>query len=123
MGKARSITGFGPTVLSLASTGSGDWQKFGPFWGQNISAFAIFGDSATSEACILEGTLTTSSTGAVQTLFTFGDVGAAGQVTGPLTSTQAFNYAFVRLTSTELSTGSTSSTISVFFVANGGGGQ
>ena len=127
MGKARSITGFGTTKLSLSgsSVSTGAWIKFGPFLGNNLTAFANFTDAATSQSCTLEASLTTESTGAYQDLIFFGNLTtAAGTVSdGPKNSTFATStnmYNYVRITTTALASSGTMA-VDVFFAANSGG--
>ena len=127
MGKARSITGFGTSKLSLSgsSVSTGAWLKFGPFLGSNLTGHANFTDAATSQACTLEASLTTESTGAFEDLIFFGDLttAAAAVAFGPknstfTTSTNMYNY--VRITTTSLASTGTMA-VDVFFAANSGG--
>ena len=127
MGKARSISGFGTTKLNLsaASSANGDWIKFGPFFGPNMSAYANFADAATSQAAVLEACLTTESTGSWVDLVTFGDLttAAAAVAFGPKNSTftnssQMFNS--VRITTTALASTGTMN-VDVYFASVDGG--
>ncbi len=127
MGKARSITGFGPTSLTLSGTSSenGPWIKFGPFSGKNLTGFASFTDAATSQAAVIEGTLTTASTAAFQDIINFGDLTtASGTVSdGPKNSTLAAStnmFGFVRITTTSLASTGTMA-VTVTFAASAGG--
>ena len=127
MAKARSISGFGTTKLNLSGTSSenGEWIKFGPFFGPNMSGFANFTDAATSQAAVLEACLTTESTGSWVDLINFGDLTtAAGAVAfGPKNSTftnssQMFNA--VRITTTSLASTGTMA-VDIWFASVDGG--
>ena len=125
--KARSITGFGTTKLSLSGTSSenGPWIRFGPFLGSNLTGHANFTDAVTSQACTLEASLTTESTGAFEDLIFFGDLttAAAAVAFGPKNSTFTTStnmYHYVRITTTSLASTGTMA-VDVYFAASAGG--
>lgn len=128
MSKSRTITGFGPTKLvigagSTVTAVAGPWIKFGPFSGRSVTAFAVAGDTATSNAMRLDFALTTESTvSAASAACTFGDLtSASGSSYGPKRSTGdmvfADNFAFVRAYSSEHSVMSTGRVNTIWLVA------
>ena len=129
MAKSRTITGFGATKLSLSGTSSenGEFIRFGPFFGPNMSAFSSFADAATSQAAVLEACISTQSTAMIVDLINFGDLttDASASTTkfGPKNSTlagssQMFNY--VRITTTALASTGTMS-LNIWFASVDGG--
>lgn len=109
MAKQRSVTGFGPTVLSLSTTGYGSWQRFGPFKGTNFAAQGIFTATSAGDRCVVQGSLTTASTGGAFTLVTL-----KSSVKTMVFSTNSNLAAFVRLHSTHLKA---SGTVAAHFAA------
>lgn len=86
MPKDRVITGFGPTNLTVISTGAatkaGTWVQFGPITGKNLGIMATFSATSAGQSVWLQGLMgTTASTNArniaqrkssQKTLFTMG---------------------------------------------------
>jgi len=103
MAKDRTITGFGPTALSLTHTASTatasintGWKKWGPYRANSLDSMMVF-DAATSGVFgKLEGALTTASTKSWVTLDTHdgADTPAASR------STSVAILGYVRLSST-----------------------
>jgi hypothetical protein len=103
MGKDRTITGFGPTALTLTHTPStatasinSGWKKFGPFKANTIDMAMVFNAATSGTMAKLEGALTTAST---QTWLTL-DSHDGADATAVSRSTQVNILGYLRLSST-----------------------
>lgn len=123
MSKNRTITGFGPAKITIASTtitSTTSWLKFGPFSGPTLTGAAKFYDSATSQSIRIDVAFTTDSTSHyVKSIMPFGDLtSGSGSSFGPKRSSgAAANYCYVRAVSTELSIMSSARKGEVWLVA------
>jgi hypothetical protein len=110
MAKDRVITGFGPSSVTVSSTGNTGWIRFGPFVGNTFGMRPVF--SATSVgggAVVTQGQLHAGASSGLSTAGAITLIAArnSSQSGTQLKSTSALLVSWVRFRSTELASGET----------------
>jgi hypothetical protein len=104
MSKHRSITGFGPAAITLERTSASNatnWLPLGIFRGNQLEVAAVFSATSAGTKAKFQATLSTAVAGLVVNLSSW-----TSTQTGTLNqSTSTGLFGWVRLASTDMSTG------------------
>lgn len=108
MAKDRVITGFGPSSVTVSSTGNSSWIRFGPFVGNTFGMRPVFSHTSVGGgAVVTQGQM---HAGASSGLSTAGAVSLiavrqSSQSGTQIKSTSALIFNWVRFRSTEMPSG------------------
>lgn len=108
MAKDRVITGFGPSSLTVESTGNTGWIRFGPFIGNTFGLRPVFSHTSVGAGAVLmHGQLHAGASSGLSTAGAITLIAArqSSQSGTQVKSTSALIVNWVRARSTELPSG------------------